>query len=285
MNNDDGVSTDKARELAAVMAAYRALPTEQLIAEAILLTHGPEMGPRLAGAVVMGFTRSGHYIDTARGLIDQIVGNLEQISWHMSAYSVIRDRISKDYNASPLAMRELTRAVAHQLGAKTLSLRSEVHWHLYTECLDRAWFFMVNSAKHFDSGFTLMPVHQVYVVTIREFRNHLAHRDKAISNIDSPDWHAMSRTVQGWHEIGYKRDKRNRIIFSPVSGDLKGRTLKMPMSLEGFQQFKNIIAYTYERLERLSLDRLTHLFTVCPESIPTVEQVGKLSRDVIEPVE
>jgi hypothetical protein len=45
-------------DLEAVMAAYRALLTDQLIAESILLTSDPETAPRLAGAAVFGFSRS-----------------------------------------------------------------------------------------------------------------------------------------------------------------------------------------------------------------------------------
>ncbi len=284
MENESGNSAGETTDLEAVMAKYRALPTDDLIAESILYTNDPETGPRLAGAAVLGFTRSGQYVDTARGLIDQIVNNADQVSWHMSAYSVILDAIGKDYDRSPLAIREMSKAVSHQRGAMTLSLRAEVHWHLYAECL-RAWYFMLNSAQHFDPGFTLKPAQQDYIVTIREFRNHLAHRDKAISNINSPDWRLMSRSGDDWYEIGYQRDNRNRIRFSPVSGPLKGRTLRMPMSQEGFQRFKNIIAYTYERLERLALDRLTRQFVDRSETMPAVDQVGMLASDSIEPVE
>lgn len=283
MDNQDGSRASKTSEVDAVMEAYRALPTDQLIADSIILTNDPETGPRLAGAAVFGFTRSGQYIDTARGLIDQIVNNAEQISWHMSAYPAILDGLGADYNASPLAMREITKAVSHQLGGKTLSLRSEVHWHLYAECLDRAWYFMLNSTRYFDPEFALKPGQQDYIVTIREFRNHMAHRDKAVLDVNSPDWRSMSRNAEGWHEIGYKRDKRNRIEFSPVGVAFEGRTLKMPISQEGFQQFKNIIASTYDHLQRSSLDRLTRQFEDHPETMPTVDRVGTILRDSIEP--
>lgn len=203
----------------------------------------------------------------------------------MVAYAVIIDGIGDDYDASPFARHEIGKAVSHQLGANALSVRSEVHWHLYVECLDRAWYFMPNSAKHFDPGFTLKPAQQDYIVRIREFRNHLAHRDKAIADIESLDRRSMSRSRGDSYEVGYKRDNRNRIEFSPVSGDFKGRTLKMPMNQEGFQQFKNIITYTDERLKQSALDRLARHFTDHPDTMPAVSQVGALSQDGVEPVE
>lgn len=270
-------------DLGAVMAAYRSLPTEDLVAETLLLTSDSKTGPRLAGAATLGFTRSRQYLDTARGLMEQIEANGDQISWHMSSYFVILDGIGDDYDRSPVAVRELSKAVSHELGAKTLSLHSEIHWHLYVECLDRAWYFMRNSTMYLDPEFTLKPGQQDYIVTIREFRNHLAHRDKAILAIDSPDWQSMSRDAGDWFEIGYKRDKRNRIEFSPVSGDLKGRTLKMPMSQEGFLRFKNIMASTFVHLQRACLDRLTLQFSTKPGTLPRVDQVGALVRDTIEP--
>ncbi len=285
MDQDRGNPDGTTHELDAVLAAFRSLPTDQLIAETLLLTNDSDIGPRLAGAATFGFTRSGQYLDAARGLIDQIVTNADQISWHMSAYAVSLDRIGEDYDQSPLAIRELSKAASHQMGAKTLSLRSEVHWHLYAECLDSAWHFMRNSTRYLDPGFTPKPGQQECVVTIREFRNHMKHRDKAVLNIESPDWQSISRDTEGWFEIGYKRDKRNRIVFSPVSGDRKGRTLKMPISQEGFQQFKNIIAGTYEHLQRRCLETLHHQFTDHPGTMPTVDRVGTLVRDSIEPVE
>jgi hypothetical protein len=272
-------------DLEAVMAAYRALPTDQLVADSIVLTSDPETGPRLAGAAVFGFTRSGQYIDTARGLIDQIIANTEQISWHMSAYTVISDHIGKDYDASPLAMHELSKAVYHQQAAQTLSLRSEVHWHLYAECLDRAWYYMRNSTRYFDPDFNPNDVQQKYIETVRQFRNHMTHRDQAIRDINSPDWRSMSRNAEGWHEVGYKRDNRNRIEFSAVGGPYKGQTLKMPMSHEGFLQFKNIIKQTYGHLQRSCLRTLPLQFTRQPETMPRVDQVGTLMRHSVEPAE
>jgi hypothetical protein len=255
MTNLSNNDTSDENDLPELIEAYRALPTDQLVAESILLTCDPVAGPRLAGAAVLGFTRAGQYVDTARGLIDQIVLNAEQMSWHMEAYSVIRDGMGTDYDGSPLAQREVARAAYHHRGAVALSVRSEVHWHLYAACLDRSWHFMLNSAKHFDPSFALKPVQEHYIETIRAFRNHLEHRDKAVWDSNSEDWASMSRSGEDWFEIGYRRDNRNRILFTPLTGRFQGTTLKMPMSQDGFLEFKNINVYTYERLQHSTLDR------------------------------
>lgn len=285
MANQDRIPGGKTNDLDAVMAAFSALPTEQLVAESLILANDSESGLRLAGAAVFGFSRSGQYIDTARGLIDQILANADQISWHMDGYSVIFDRLREDYDASPLAERELEKAASHEEGAKALSLRSEIHWHLYAECLHRAWYYMRNSRMYFDPDFAVKPTQQNYIEIVRAFRNHMTHRDKAVSVSDSADWRSMSRSAEGWHHIGYRRDRMNRIEFSPVDGPFKGRTVKMPMNEEGFRRFKNIIADTYEDLRRSCLDRLRRQFTHHPETMPAVDQVGTLSRDVLELVE
>jgi len=272
------------------LAAYREnIPTDALISDTIILVPRDDLNEpvRWAAAAVLGFSRGGYYLDTARSLMEQVMKDATEISWRMQAFALAFDEVSRG-GWPPAAWQEarLTAAANLKTGAQNLSVYAEILWHFYAVSLQHAWYFMENSAKAIDPTFARTTDEAAYVDLIQAFRNHMEHRDKATRDIDSHDWRSMSRGEQHTVTVGYRRDQENSILFVPVEkGPLVGKEQKMPMNPAGFERFETMLISAYERLRRTCLEQLEQHFLAHPDLLPPLDQVGRTLSDSMEPVE
>lgn len=272
--------------LTQVMAAYRKLPTDQLVSDTIIHTRDDADAIRWAAAAVLGFSRSGYYLDTARSLMDQLMQDATEISWRMNAYDLMFGDLKQRYHDGQRPLAGVERATNFRLGAQYLTIFAEVLWHFYAVSLQRSWHFMANSARGVDPAFAPTTGEANYLELIRAFRNHMEHRDKATRDIGSHDWQSMSKAEQHTITVGYRRDYQNNIRFVPVEkGPLVGKEQKMPINPVGFERFETMLIAAYERLKHTCLGQLEQHFLAHPDQLPSLDQVGGTLTDSMEPVE
>jgi len=272
--------------LGQVMTAYRELPTDQLVSDTIIRTRDDADAVRWAAAAVLGFSRSGYYLDTARSLMDQLMKDAREISWRMNAYDLMFDELEQRYRDGQRPLAGVERSVKLRFGAQYLTIFAEVLWHFYAVSLQRSWHFMANSARVVDSAFAPTTDEANYLELIRAFRNHMEHRDKATRDISSHDWRSMSKDEQHTVTVGYRRDQQNNIRFVPVEkGPLVGKEQRMPINPAGFERFETMLIAAYERLKHTCLGQLEQHFLAHPDQLPSLDQVGGTLTDSMEPVE
>lgn len=268
------------------MAAYAKLPIDKLIADTVTYTHEGEAASHWAAAAVLGYSRGGLYLDTARSLIEQILADASEISWRMGAYDVVKPTIGgvlMNPFAVQLSSELVVEAVTHQQGALHLRRMAEVLWHFYASSLKHAWYFLKNSAQIVDPSFTPTRDEAEWIAIVMTFRNHMEHRDKAVSNLSSRDWQSMSREDQDVFELGYRLDTDGNVLYVPVEGKWKGQVQRMPINQTGFDHAESICQGIWRRIQPKCLQRLDQYFTAHPGEIPALDQVGMTMSDVIEP--
>lgn len=268
-----------------VMAAYRNLPTDQLISDTVILTSDDGMDAlRRAGAATLGYSRGSYYLDTARSLMRQIIEDAHEISWRMDAYNAIFSDLEADGCRTETTGKRIEKAVKERLGAQYLSLHAEILWHFYSVSLQHAWHFMENCAKAVDPTFAFTGNEEHYLTIIQAFRNHMEHRDKAARSTRSKDWQSMSREEKDAFQLGYRRDWQNNIFFIPATGPLQGQEQQMPVNPAGFQRFETLLIAAYERLKCACIRKLEQYFANHPDELPPLDQIGKTLTDHFNPI-
>jgi hypothetical protein len=264
------------------MAAYARLPIDQLVSDAVVYTTGSDNEIKQAAAAVFGINRGGLYLDSARGLIAQIEADVREVSWRMPAYEAIWSSAAQ---RPTYDRREVVHAVSHQQAAFYLHQVAEILWHLYAVSLHRARYFMENCATIIDPRFKLTPLQDDWAETIRTFRNHMEHRDKAMRDISSRDWQSMSHESREAFVLGYRLDTERNVFYVPSDGRWKDQERRMPVNQAGFDQATVVIQEIHDHVKKASMKRLKRYFAAYPETMPSIDQVGKTMREVMEPIE
>ena len=246
--------------LSQVMYAYRKTSIDNTISDAIILTSTDEDRLFRAGAAVLGFSRSKHYVDVASTLIEQIGRETAGINWYSKAIDDFTGELSpanpkrSDYSLTADAASKL------KVGSMVLSLHQEVMWHFYAQSLTHSWHFLVNSFAQVVPSMTVSEPDKQWLNLTIAFRNHMEHRDKAVANVASGDWDSMREIRANSLVIGYKLDQVGNIRFTPMRKPLIGVPQTFPMNRSGFIDFRARIDRMYEELRHQCCDNLERFF-------------------------
>lgn len=268
-----------------VMNRFGEQPTEILLAESIIYTNDDpsDLTLRKAAAAAMGYSRAGLYIDAARSLLEQILADAAEISWRKQAYDLFMPILQSRYSLNNMMTEELRADLAAVVslieGAKYLSKDAELVWHLYAVCLDRSRYFMENSIRWVDPCFVFTEEEANYAKILRAFRNHLEHRDKALSSVSGADWETFTDAEKDAITIVYRKNIENEVLFYSNDKDFRGMELSMPLNQVGFSTHQNLIERMHNQIKEASLQNLSHHFKQNPNELPDVEVVGTLITD------
>lgn len=282
------MKSDTDRSLESILSRFAELPTDELIAETLIwTTDRTEKNMKAAVAASIGHSRGGLYLDAARSLVRQIELEVQEVSWRMEAAAVLEPQLRQKVNQLNQLPEDLVNEIEAfgklKYAANYQMKNQEILWHFYMTSIDKSRHYMINSLRQIDPNFKLDPKTEWLFETIRQFRNHIEHRDKAIQNLDSKDWQTMSKSDHHKVSFGYEMIATNVIRFFTPDRKEEYREYKISISEDSFEAFAKIVQNLHSTIRGKCLSRLSSFFVSRPQSIPELSEIGTLVTESIGP--
>lgn len=267
-----GRYSSRDRDRRRVLGRCRRLPTDELIAEAIYRSHDSdsETSQKMAAASVFGFSRAKYYIHYARQLAARSEALEQQINELHNRADAIDPKTDPKGQATARIM------------AEALPIELEVTWHIYAICLQNAAYFFRNCARYF--GVDLIPPDDRYFRDIDVASNSFEHRNKAVSDLNSKDWHTFGRhnSDQDAFLVGYERDSHGRLLIPDP--DNPDRVISFGIGPDDFAEFQVLIDRGYKKLRMACQKKIQSRLRSHPEEIPHPRAIGQILRHTRTPV-